>query len=699
MTLVACGSQEARRPPPATTATPSAALATPRLPAVPGEHAPSLVQIDRTFAAAGEISDGEMLSDVDSCSTCHPDAAAQWGQSPHSFASFGNPIYRVNVELMRTELGHNTSKHCGGCHDMPLMVDGLMTNGQGVDAADLRAHSGVTCRLCHGIKSVTKDGNGSYVWSRAPLDAPTLGDEASITKHREQVSLKPLGTEVCVTCHRGFLSPDMGDGMPVHLSGLDEPGFWRNSAWTGNGMARVDAVEKKTCIDCHMEKEPGTDGYGGQGKHVASHRFLGGHTWMAGMRGDADHLKRLQAKLVGVASIDVMPAPVTKAKALLFDVVVRNLLVGHRFPGGVLDIQDTWIEVEVLDAKGKRVASSGLDHEKNAKDEDTHVLRTLVVDEKGEVLELHEMPRFRTQIATQTLGPREAQAIRYELPLAKPLAQPLRVSARLRHRSRTLAMQADVCRAAKTRDGNAFLSGAKGAREVTLDPCKPQPITLIDDTTVTLGEAPSWERLYEHGMALTATISERLEESRGILEQALALAPAGKPRAMVLVQLAVVASKQGRVDDALALIADARTLLPPPGPPVLEAVEADALARVWRWDEAVAPARAAAAKAPQNSNAWVMAARCYGSVKDEANALAAASSGLELAPRDPDLLRSQAMALQGLGKPEAPAALAAYDRFRSPDYSAELRINCAADSTRCAREREQGHTHVLKISR
>ena len=95
----------------------------------------------------------------------------------------------------------------------------------------------------------------------------------------------------------------------------------------------------------------------------------------------------------------------------------------------------------------------------------------------------------------------------------------------------------------------------------------------------------------------------------------------------------------------------------------------------------------------------MVAARCYGSVKDEANALAAASSGLELSPRDPDLLRSQAMALQGLGKPEASAALAAYDRFRSPDYSAEMRINCAADSTRCAREREQGHTHLLRRER
>jgi hypothetical protein len=690
--LAACGSQEAHRAPPATAAA-AAPLANPRIPRAPREHAPSLVAIEGP-ARAGDISDGTMLSDVDSCASCHPDAAAQWATSPHSFASFGNPIYRVNVELARAELGHEASKHCGGCHDMPLMVDGLMTNGAAIDPADLRAHSGVTCRLCHGIKAVSKDGNGSYVWSRIPLDAPTLGDAGSIAKHRAEVSLKTLGSEVCVTCHRGFLSPDMAQSIP-HLSGLDEPGMWRNSAWTGNGMARVDSVEPKTCIDCHMEREPGTDGTGARGER-ASHRFLGGHTWMASMRGDPDHLRRLQAKLVGVASIDVMPAPVTKRDALLFDVVVRNLLVGHRFPGGVLDINDTWIEVEVTDARGKRIASSGLDHATNVKDEDTHVLRTLVVDETGHILELHEMPRFRTQIAPQSLGPREAQSIRYEL--ATPRSSPLRVTARLRHRTRTLAMQADVCRAAKTPGGAAFLVGAKGAREVTLDPCKPQPITLIAETTRTLGDAPDWERLYEHGMALTATISERLDESRSVLEQALGLAPSGKPRAMVLVQLATVASKQGRADDALALIADARALLAPLSPAVLDAVEADALARVWRWDEAVMPARAAAAKAPANANAWVLAARCYGSVNDNPAALAAAATGLELSPRDPDLLRSQAMALGALGRPEAAAALAAYDRFRSPDNSAELRISCAGDSPRCAREREQGHTHLLRAA-
>ena len=100
---------------------------------------------------------------------------------------------------------------------------------------------------------------------------------------------------------------------------------------------------------------------------------------------------------------------------------------------------------------------------------------------------------------------------------------------------------------------------------VVLDPCKPQPITLIAETHVQLGAGavntatrPAWEREYEHGMALVATVSERLEEARTVLEGALAVAPTGRPRAMVIVQLARVASKQGRVDDALALVAEAR---------------------------------------------------------------------------------------------------------------------------------------------
>ena len=692
-----------------------------KVPRTPGMFGPSLVAIAGT--GMSDVSDGTMLSDVDSCATCHPDAAKQWSTSAHSFASFGNPIYRVNVELMRHDLGNKTSQHCGGCHDMPLMVDGLMTNGQAIPSADLRAHSGVTCRLCHGITSTTKDGNGSYVWNKTPIEAPTLTDPVSIARHKAQVGVTSQGTELCVGCHRGFLSPDMG--MPVHLSGLDEPGSWRNSAWNGNGMGRVDKVDKKTCIDCHMEPEQASPqeygGMRGDKPMLASHRFLGGHTWMASMRGDGEHLARLRAKLEGAASIDVagvrveraegatwfLPADgaqVTPGSTMALDVVIRNLLVGHRFPGGVLDIQDAWIEVEVADAAGKRIASNGLSHETDANDENTHVLRTLVVDEKGQVLEEHQMASFRTQVQTQTLAAREAQVTRYQFTVPDKVALPLTVTARLRHRSRTLKMQASVCAAAKTIEGKAFIAGAQGARDVVLDPCKPQPITLIAETKVELGTGakvlsarPAWEREYEHGMALVNTVTERLEESKKVLETALAAVPTDnqRARAMVLVQLGWVADKQGRVDDALALVAEARTLLPTPGPAVLDAIASDALARVWRWEDAVAPAKACTERAPGNSAAWMLYARILGSTGDNAAALEASTKGLALAPRDPDLLRSQATALAALGRAEADAALAAYDRFRSPDNSAELRIACAADNKRFARDREYGSTFVM----
>jgi tetratricopeptide (TPR) repeat protein len=181
-------------------------------------------------------------------------------------------------------------------------------------------------------------------------------------------------------------------------------------------------------------------------------------------------------------------------------------------------------------------------------------------------------------------------------------------------------------------------------------------------------------------------------------------APDARAKAMVQIQLGWVASKQGRVEDALAFVAASRANLAKtvkagdkaPNPPVLDAVAADALARVWRWEEAVAPAKSCTESAPQNSTAWVVYARVLGSVGDNAGALAAATKGLELAPRDQDLLRTQATALAALQRPEAASALAAFDRFRSPDQSAELRIQCAADSSRCARDREQVHTLMLR---
>jgi hypothetical protein len=377
----------------------------------------------------------------------------------------------------------------------------------------------------------------------------------------------------------------------------------------------------------------------------------------------------------------------------------------------VLDIQDTWIEVELHDRAGKRLASSGLDHATDPDDQDTHVLRTLVVDENGNVLERHEMAKFRTQVVTQTLAPREAQAMRYAFDVPARIALPLTVTARLRHRSRTLKMQAATCEEARTPEGQAFLAGAKGAREVDLDPCKPQPITLVAQAQIEIGRGarvtparPAWERIYEHGMALAATIVTRVDEARVVLERAYAEAPDARARAMVAVQLGWVASKQGRLNAALAHVSEARKLLattvaagqPAPNPPVFDALLADVYMRLNRYADAVAPAKACTERAPSNAGAWGVYARALVAVGDHETALVAARKGLELAPRDPDLLRSQATSLAALKDPKAEAAQAAFVRFRSPDEAAVLRIRCAKGEARCYRNRNPVQAIVLR---
>jgi tetratricopeptide (TPR) repeat protein len=313
--------------------------------------------------------------------------------------------------------------------------------------------------------------------------------------------------------------------------------------------------------------------------------------------------------------------------------------------------------------------------------------------------------------------------VRYAVDVPVSVAMPLEVRARLRHRSRNLIVQQAVCRDANEPAGKAFLTQAGVQRDMRVDPCAPQPVTEIAKTSVWVGagweakttsgaraegHAPeaAWERTYEHGMGLIGVISERLDEPRQVLEHALAQLPDSaehaRARAMVMTQLGSVLGRQGRTDESIAVLEQARALLPAPGPPAIDTIAADALARVWRWEEAERYAAAATKQAPRNTAAWVMLARARGSKHDDAGALEAARAGLVWSPRDPDLLRSQATALAGLAGGEnelAKRALAAFDRFRAPDEAAALRIACANKSERCTREREMGHVHVMKSAR
>ncbi|MBK6463409.1 MAG: hypothetical protein IPF92_20745 [Myxococcales bacterium] len=273
---------------------------------LPSEGAPDLAPAQLRVAPRGQ-GDGTRLADVDGCAECHTDAFAGWKASAHSFASFDDPVYRVAVERLRAERGKQASRMCAACHDIALLVDGAMDRE--VRPEDPRAHAGVSCRVCHGITAVRADGNGSFDLDPSPVPVPREGDPASARAHREAVARPVLREgELCLGCHRSFL--DTATGNAHHLPGQDEAGAWRRSAYAGSHAARVDEVPERDCRSCHMPRVPAVAGDPGAKRGtLASHAFLGGHTWLADAQRDpelraivADFLK--QSATIDIAGSD-----------------------------------------------------------------------------------------------------------------------------------------------------------------------------------------------------------------------------------------------------------------------------------------------------------------------------------------------------------------------------------------------------------
>jgi tetratricopeptide (TPR) repeat protein len=691
---------------------PSAVLPRPSPPLAPSE-----IELDGALT-------GDVITETESCAGCHADAAAQWRSSVHSFASFNDPVYRVVIDRFRSVVGKDKSRFCGGCHDVALLVDGAMSGD--VTPADPRGHGGVTCRVCHGIESTRPDGNGSYVLASSPIPIPRDGDDESLRAHKARMALAPLRTaQMCGTCHRAFLSQDTGNA--ASLFGQDDIGAWQRSAYAGSLAARIDEpIDGAECRTCHMPLEPAPHGdAAAKGGNIRSHRFAGAHTWLAAMRGDQAQLEAAAHMLRGAASIDIaaavgtdgtrtLPAdgaPVVAGKAVVLDVVVRNEHAGHRFPGGVLDAQDTWIEVAVRTSSGRALAEAGEEEEASGEDRTAHVLRAVQGDEHGTPLLVRETDRFRTPVFNHTIAPRDAEVVRYRFDVPKtllPADLPLHVTARLRHRTRNLALARAVCADAKTARGAAFAREVRARTAGPLDPCVAEPVTDVSETDVWIGGGwtthgvsaakPAWRRLYDHGLGLLHALQEDVESARPSLEAALEQAPVSddRARAAILHTMAEVSIREGRTDEAMLRLEEAQQVLP--DHPAIGHARGEALGNVWRWKEAAPPLAEVALLSPLDDQVWAHLAIAYGSADEPRNALDAAGRALALNPRDYDSLRVQALALERLGAPadDVTAARDAFARWRPPDDAPAIKNGCSKQFPWCALERIPVHVHAMR---
>lgn len=654
----------------------------PSLPLQSSGFGPSLT----TLSKAGPY-DLDVHMEVKACAECHAVITEEWNDSVHALASMSNPFYRLAFDEFAQESGREKLPFCGGCHDPALLYDGSLSAP--VDGTSERAHVGISCNTCHGIEAATADGNGSYTLNTTPIPVPKDGDAKSLSDHIARVGMAPLRTnELCVSCHRGFMTPETGH--EVVISGIDDWGPFRGSAYNGNPTVRITDVEKTDCVGCHMPVMP--DGHN-------SHRFPGGHSALAAMTspGQLEAVKKL---VENAATIDVPTFGVGTVKTkewkgakpletLWFDVVVHNKNVGHVFPGGAQDLRDTWIEVELRDKNGNILASAGQAQEATGKDPSAYVLQAFMVDEAGERIDNHAVHSFRTPAFKHGISPKDSAVIRYTYTLPKGSEAPATVRAKLRHRRLTKSFQDATCEHTKRPEDQAFQQGALKFRGFKGDPCAPQPIIEIADTTIELENpttaTPEWIRQYQRGQGLAHHVSESLDEaSSAFLETLKLLGPDGDPRsrAKTHFELGRVYGRQGRVQDAMDQYNHAEALVGEHA--AIHFGRGDANHRAFRFNEAV-KWYTAASKLVDDDRIWRELAIAAGSMVDSQTAYEAARRGLLIEPRDAHLLQNQLLALRELStnKDWLDGAAAAFLEFKRDEQAPNIHNECASKSDEC----------------
>src|SRR5204863_3259386 len=185
------------------------------------------------------------------------------------------------------------------------------------------------------------------------------------------------------------------------------------------------------CQDCHMPlvadpSDPAADGDG----MVRSHLFAAANTALPHMRGDTDMIRKTSELLKTACRVDVTAielsggrtfVPAAKAKPAVkpgevvqADVVVRNVGVGHRFPGGTVDSNEVWLDFEAKIGDGDAFYASGkLDPKTREVDPSAEFYRSYWLRRDGSRFDTRIANDLYTFVYVRRIGPGTADVVRY----------------------------------------------------------------------------------------------------------------------------------------------------------------------------------------------------------------------------------------------------------------------------------------------
>ena len=702
---------------------------------------------ERGFAVETEIG-------AAACARCHADVTEQWASSAHRFASMNNPFYEATINDLRSgsleageaveahlaefglpaeAAGRVKSKWCSGCHDPALMLAGSM-DGE-IDRSAVEAQAGLTCLACHSIDRIhDRTGNGNYNIADEQEDPYLFSDaaEGSIRQFLHDAALKAKPTvhirqmlapelksaEFCASCHKVSLD------RPVNnyrwLRGQNEYDAWHDSGVSLNASRTFYLPPaKRICQDCHMPLEPAPLGdLSADGGLVRSHRFLAVNTALPYLRGDTATLRRIDEFLRAdrlrvdvfalrrsgsddaIMPLDARLPALTPGETVVFDVVVRNLGVGHTFPGGTNDSNEGWLEFSVLDAAGNVLGTSGQVREDGHLDPMAHVFKAVILDAEGNPIQKRNAQDIHVTAAVNVVPPGAADVAHYRITVPEG-TEALTLRARLLWRKFDRAYTEF-----------AYENNPEGFRAFSDVPDLPVTEIASHEVTLPVGAAgapatpvtdgggggangghpvPTWVRFNDYGIAL---------QREGSTRAARAPFAAVERREPELVDgplnLARLALREGNLEAAYEHLDRAESVRP--RDPRIDWVWGGVLQADGRYAESAAAFRAVLETFPGDRGAWFELGRSLYLDQEYEDAIAAFDRVLTFDSEHRQAHYNRMLSLRALGRTaEAALAEAAFERYRIDEAASALALRYRSENPGVNLMATPIHTHDVAI--
>ncbi len=310
------------------------------------------------------------FDDPEVCKSCHAEIYEDWSKSMHA-AAWTDQWYQPDFLLAHEETDGFTDLLCGACHAPIAARTGLLPPADGSKFGPV-SKRGISCDFCHTVSGIAEMKNMGHISEPGKVKFGPRGDGRSLYHEVKNSGLHDKA-EFCGACH-----------MVVHpLTGTYIIDTWDD--WKNNDYGKQNI----TCQNCHMTPTPGVTKAPGRAslmgkrrENIAFHGFIGGSSYAQKHMGNAKQAEMSREFLRAAAEIK-QSAKIDGDGKLALKVDVHNVGAGHKIPTGTTYIRIMWLQVEVTDAAGNLVYSSGQVDDKNHVDPNATFFRVLFKDANG----------------------------------------------------------------------------------------------------------------------------------------------------------------------------------------------------------------------------------------------------------------------------------------------------------------------------